>query len=76
MVISYSRGHKIYFKNGKWFYADNNEEYKDQRPCARCKHFPTKEGYDYCLGHIDNVISACCGHGIEKSYIIKNNMSD
>ena len=52
MVTSYARGHKIYFKNGKWFYLDNNEEYKDQRPCAKCGHFPTKEGYDYCLGYI------------------------
>jgi len=30
---------------------------------------PTKDGYDYCLGHIDNITSACCGHGINKGYI-------
>ena len=74
MVKSYSRGHEIYFKNEKWYYIDNNEEYKDQRPCKKCGHYSTKEGYDYCLGYIEGVTSACCGHGVEKPYVkeIKN----
>jgi hypothetical protein len=33
---------------------------------------PTKEGYDNCLGHIEGVASACCGHGVEIPYIVKN----
>lgn len=31
---------------------------------------PTKEGYDACIGYVEGVKSACCGHGIEKSYTI------
>lgn len=69
MVKSYSRGHEIYFKNNKWYYSDNNEEYKDDRPCKKCNCYPTKEGYDSCLGYIPNVIYACCGHGVNKGYI-------
>lgn len=30
----------------------------------------TARGYAACLGHIDGVISACCGHGVEKGYIM------
>lgn len=72
MITSYSRGHKIYYKNDKWYYCDTDEEYKDQRPCKRCGHYPTKEGYDYCLGYIEGVDHACCGHGVERGYIFNN----
>lgn len=44
----------------------------DSRPCKRCGRMPTKEGYDACLGYIKGAKSACCGHGIEKPYILKN----
>lgn len=71
MVKSFARGHEIYLKNGKWYYLDNDEEYKDQRPCKRCGHFPTKEGHDYCLGNMEGIAAACCGHGITESYIIR-----
>ena len=58
----------MYDKN--WFYADNKQSISIERPCTRCNKMPTKEGYDKCLGYIKNVKSACCGHGIEKGYIL------
>ena len=73
MINSYSRGHKIYYDGKDWRYVDNNAVVDNMRPCKRCGQIPTKEGYDACLGHIDGVISACCGHGVEPAYVIKEN---
>lgn len=73
MATAYSRGHKIIYMNGKWIYFDDKTPIKDnERPCIRCGRMPTKEGYDACLGFIDGLSSACCGHGTEKPYYIKN----
>lgn len=70
MVTSYSRGHKILFKKDNWYYADDMSLCYDERPCKKCKCYPTKEGYDACLGYIPGAKYACCGHGIEKRYVI------
>jgi len=72
MVISYSRGHRIYYDGSIWKYCDNNLPLNDYRPCKKCGMPPIKEGYDYCLGYIEGVTSACCGHGIESGLIIYN----
>lgn len=40
------------------------------RPCPQCKCLPTKDGHDPCLGHIDGVVSACCGHGKQDGAIL------
>ena len=61
MKYSYLRGHKIVWRNNKWFYVDTQEPADDSRPCIRCGKLPTKEGYDACLGK-----EGCCGHGINK----------
>ena len=71
MAKSYSRGHEIYYDGTNWRYSDTNEIDDSNRPCKRCGCMPTKEGYDACLGHIDGVTSACCGHGAEEPYAIK-----
>lgn len=70
-ITSHSRGWDIYFDGEDWRYSDNNQIYDDSRPCKRCGRMPSKEGYDACLGHIDGVKSACCGHGVEDSYVVK-----
>jgi len=31
--------------------------------CEHCQLYRTVEGYDGCVGKIDNVKNACCGHG-------------
>lgn len=70
MTISYARGHKLVFKNDTWYYADDMSIYNDNRPCKRCGCYPTKEGYDACLGEIKGATHACCGHGVESKYVI------
>jgi hypothetical protein len=71
VITSYSRGHKIVFVDSNWVYEDNGNIVSNERPCARCNQPPTKEGYDACLGHIDGLTSACCGHGTEDSYFVE-----
>lgn len=72
MVKSYSRGHEIYFDDSIWRYCDNDKPLdSEERPCKRCGKMPTTEGYDACLGHIEGAVSACCGHGVESSYVVK-----
>jgi hypothetical protein len=48
MVMSHSRGHKIYF-DGQWRYLDNGQIVTNERECIRCGKKPTKEGHDSCL---------------------------
>jgi hypothetical protein len=71
MVKTYSHGWEIYYDGKDWRYSDNDQICDDSRPCKRCGRMPTVEGYDACLGHIDGVKSACCGHGVEKPYFVK-----
>lgn len=72
MITSYKRGHLIRYNSSEWVYADNGVPVsKEERPCARCGKMPTSEGYDACIGYIDGAVSACCGHGVEKPYVIK-----
>lgn len=67
MICGYDRGHATYCE---WRYIDNNEIVCDARPCKRCGRPPTKDGHDACLGHLDGVASACCGHGGRAPFVI------
>jgi len=71
MITSYSRGHKIIYKDSKWVYSDTGEPISKERPCYRCGKLPTPEGYDACLGCIPGAVSACCGHGVTDRILIK-----
>lgn len=71
MIKSHSRGWEIYFDGINWRYCDNDKIVDDLRSCKICGKMPTKEGYDACLGYIKGVKSACCGHGVELPYCIK-----
>ena len=65
-------GHERYVDdNGDRRYKDNNIIIDDMsyRPCAKCGEYPTKDGDDYCLQHLGNVVNACCGHGNKKGYV-------
>ena len=68
MKTSYQRGHRIIFDVWQWVYADTKETISEERPCVRCKEMPTEEGDDVCLGHIDGVTEACCGHGVTEAF--------
>lgn len=67
------RGYIIEQNCGKWIFADtglSTEETWINRPCGTCGLYNTKEGYDGCIGKLDDVINACCGHGEqEEAYI-------
>lgn len=70
MVKTYLRGWELYYDGENWRYVDNDEIIDYSRPCKKCGRTPTEEGYDACLGHIDDAKAACCGHGIHKPYVI------
>lgn len=68
---SYVRGWPIIWQGGQWVFEDTGEPAANPRACKRCRLLPTSEGHDACLGVIDGVISACCGHGMETPYQIE-----
>lgn len=70
MILSYSRGHRTYFKRGEWYFLDTHEKDNGERACKRCGRKPTKDGFDACLGHVKGAKSACCGHGTEQPYVV------
>ena len=71
MTTSHSGGHKIVFIDNKWIYSDTKKSISEERPCIKCNRMPTKEGHDACLGHIEGVMYACCGHGVSEPITIK-----
>ncbi len=78
-ATAYTRGYEIFFdeKDNMWKYCDSHDSSKHKRACKRCGRIPLKGGYDACLGKIEGVKHACCGHGIEsqKYMIYKNKKS-
>ena len=59
------------YQNNKWVYSDNKMPIGNEvRICKRCGKMPTPEGYDACLGYIPNAVSACCGHGVERGFVL------
>ena len=67
-----NNGYKRYIdENGDRRYEDNNKLVGDMpfRPCAKCGQYPNNNGDDACLGHLGNVMNACCGHGLNKGYV-------
>jgi len=70
MITAYDRGHLIEYINGYWRYVDDKTPAPNNRSCAKCGRMPTPEGYDSCLGYIPEALWACCGHGVERPYII------
>ena len=68
---SHSRGNEIYCKNdGVWKYSEDDSIFDDSKPCKRCGNFPNKDGSDFCVGNIDGVTSACCGHGVDIPFVM------
>jgi hypothetical protein len=68
MIRAFDRGWPIHW-DGVWRYEDG--EPLSDRPCARCGKPPTPEGHDACLGHLDGVVAACCGHGVAEPYVLR-----
>ena len=65
---AHNRGWPIQWDGKQWINSETRKPFDNKRACRRCGRKPTPEGYDACLGHIDGVTSACCGHGVENQY--------
>jgi len=72
MVRSRIRGWLIIYVNGEWLYADTKTSTAENRPCKRCGVPSTAKGHDACLGTVQGAISACCGHGAERGFILRS----
>lgn len=72
-ITSQTNGHRIIYINKEWIYEDSKEPISKTKPCKYCGKHSTKEGHDNCIGYLEGVAHACCGHGIEKPYAILNN---
>lgn len=69
-AISYQRGHKIIYHDNVWRYADTLDMATFERPCVRCGRMPVFGGRDVCLGNLQGVQSACCGHGVSNPFVV------
>src|SRR5207302_8831894 len=73
----YYRGHPVVVLEGEACarYADDLTATVDvegvgvERPCVQCGLVATPDGPDPCLGMLPEVVSACCGHGVEEPYL-------
>lgn len=63
----FKRGHRIVFDGAIWRYEDGAPT-DHERPCPQCGHTAERDGPDPCLGWIDGLRSACCGHGVHGPY--------
>ena len=70
VTSSQQRGHpiRVDVETGEWTYRDTGEPISIERPCVRCGEMPTEDGHDACLGHIEGLSNACCGHGVQQPY--------
>jgi hypothetical protein len=61
------RGHEAELVNGKWAYTDGAV---GERACKHCGMAAVQGAPDFCLGSLQGVSDACCGHGdVSKAYI-------
>ena len=74
VATSYVRGHKVYYddEKEKWLFANDKLNDKVAEVCPRCCQPHLPNDCDYCLRPLqqtDFIVSACCGHGVERGYI-------
>lgn len=69
------RGHEIEWDGDRdcWVFVDTGEATPGwggaERPCHFCGLTAEPGGPDPCLGWIEGVHSACCGHGVAEGWI-------
>lgn len=70
----YSRGNGVFYYDHlqEAFYEDGTP-FDDTRPCTKCGVACGTDDPDPCLGWLDGVDYACCGHGIQgEEYVVAN----
>lgn len=65
-----NNGNKTYVKNKSRFYEDGKSVDIGHKPCVACGKHPNSDGTDACIGRLENVMNACCGHGVSEGYIM------
>jgi hypothetical protein len=73
---SFERGHPIIWVEGPDWTNPDGSAIDPERPCARCGRPPTPEGHDACLGTLEGAESACCGHGVEAGYVVRDGQKE
>ena len=66
------KGHEIIKVQNVFTYKDNGVKVSDDiwRPCGFCGLKSTVDDHDGCIGTLENVMNACCGHGVvEDAYV-------
>ena len=74
-------GRSCSYDGDKWLYVSDGTiaafssisgfEYSSTvKPCPACGELPLGDCEDPCLGTLDGVKSACCGHGLEDGTIV------
>lgn len=62
--FQYSRGHLVFSDDDGNAVFENGTPFTENHSCAKCL-LPCKENEpDPCIGWLDGVDFACCGHGI------------
>lgn len=72
MRSGYTRGHAIRLDGRSPYFVDTGERCWDvpMRSCKHCGKPPTQQGKDGCIGVLNGVVSACCGHGVvDQAYV-------
>lgn len=73
----YFRGYPIERCGTEFLFSDTKQSVSEtwlERPCGHCGLLNTEEGHDGCLGTLDGVRNACCGHGVTNdAYVQFNN---
>ena len=73
------RGHEIIYDEeiNHWRFVSDDEELHDKIvgnyidvKCKHCEYYILPNNPDHCLGHLEGVIAACCGHNQKRGYIV------
>ena len=83
MIKSTYRGNTIIYNEKKkiWEFEDKLDsdtftsdisKYRTVK-CPNCQNYIERGAPDHCIGHLPEVVSACCGHGKKRGYIVFKN---
>lgn len=64
------RGHLVHWDGAIWRYDDGTPA-TAERPCVECGVLAEPGAPDPCIGMLPGVSSACCGHGVEAPYVVR-----
>ena len=70
---AFSRGWPVEWVEAgqRWIWSDTGQPLDIRRVCRQCGQPPTADGYDACLGYLEGVTAACCGHGVTEPVVVE-----